>query len=135
MRGKIVIEKETIGGDGNFDFTADFNFDGSGPDGNTGTTTQLSNGEMDMSVLLVPGTYNVDETGLPSNWDISDITCVDASGGTTTTATGADVDLAAGDTVTCTFENTLNGGITIIKDTVPNGPQDFVFTQDVDNTG
>ena len=38
------------------------------------------------------------------------------------------IDLAVGDDVTCTFTNTKRGAITVVKDAMPDGPQDFDFT-------
>ncbi len=51
---------------------------------------------------------------------------------TTATATSRPApppsDLAAGETIKCTFINVKRGSITIIKDAQPNDAQDFVFT-------
>jgi hypothetical protein len=41
----------------------------------------------------------------------------------------ATIDLDVGEMVTCTFTNTKLGTITIIKDAVPNDPQDFEFSR------
>ena len=46
-----------------------------------------------------------------------------------------DITLAAGDAVTCTFTNTEDGAITIVKDTVPDDAQDFVFDDDITGDG
>ena len=58
--------------------------------------------------------------------------CVDPDDGTTTTPplTGT-IDLDDGETVTCTFTNTQRSTIVIVKDAVPDGPQDFSFTGDL----
>ena len=58
--------------------------------------------------------------------------CADPDGGTTTTPplTGT-IDLDDGETVTCTFTNTQRSTIVIVKDAVPDGPQDFGFTGDL----
>ncbi|KKK52460.1 hypothetical protein LCGC14_3104710, partial [marine sediment metagenome] len=40
----------------------------------------------------------------------------------------ATFELDPGETVTCTFTNTKRGTITVIKDTDPDGPQNFDFT-------
>ena len=84
---------------------------------------------------LLPGTYTCSES-LPTGWQLTSLVCVDPSGGTTTTATPvlspgtgtATIALAAGESVTCTFTNTMEGKITITKDAVPNDAQDFSFT-------
>ena len=50
--------------------------------------------------------------------------------GTTTPPTGrtATLDVDPGETIVCTFTNTKDATVTIVKDAVPNDPQDFAFT-------
>ena len=122
--GKIVIEKVT---DPDPDQTdTDFAFDGDDPGDLLDQT--IKNGES-YERLLEAGTYNVTEI-VPSGWELTDITCVDPSGGTTdseATAT-ASIDLEAGETVTCTFTNTKLGEIIVAKETLPDGDsQSFDF--------
>ena len=50
------------------------------------------------SGFLDPGTYSVSET-VPAGWDLTSATCSDGSN-------PASINLAAGETVTCTFTNT-----------------------------
>src|SRR2546425_5504885 len=38
------------------------------------------------------------------------------------------IDVTAGETVTCTITNIKRGSITVVKDAQPNDPQDFSFT-------
>ena len=128
----IVIIKDAIPNDAqDFSFTNDitgcspsFNLDDDA-DG-TLSNTNTCNG------TLSPGTYTVTEV-VPAGWDLTNLVCTDASGGTTTnvgTAT-ASISLAAGETVTCTFTNTKRGTIIVEKQTNPNGdPQLFTFTGD-----
>src|SRR5206468_1285158 len=40
----------------------------------------------------------------------------------------ANIDVAAGETVTCSFTNKKRGSIVIVKDSQPHDPQDFTFT-------
>ncbi|MDX2378533.1 MAG: hypothetical protein QNM02_02090, partial [Acidimicrobiia bacterium] len=105
----IVIVKETDpdGATDRFDFTFD--------DGST-TPFTLADGENRRFADLLPGTYSVAES-VPSGWDLAGLVCIDPSGGTTTDpATGvADVDLAAGETVICTYSNTQRGSIRVAK--------------------
>ncbi len=73
-----------------------------------------------MSGPLVHGTYAVSES-VPAGWDLTSATCDDGSD------PGA-IDLAPGETVTCTFENTKRGYIIVDKVTDPAGdPQLFDF--------
>jgi plastocyanin len=69
---------------------------------------------------LLPGTYSCSEA-LPAGWVSTSATCSDGS-------SPASISLSAGENVTCTFVNTKLASITIIKDAVPNSPQDFSFT-------
>ena len=68
---------------------------------------------------------------MPDGWALTLLVCVDPSGGSSSseaTAT-ATIDLAAGETVTCTFTNTKNGTLIIDKVTNPAGEQQlFGFT-------
>jgi len=89
----IVVVKETIGGDGNFEFTSltlspsPFYLNTSG---GTASTDFFE---------LVPGIYDVAETDPGSEWDMTDSYCDDDSD---PDAIGLD----RGETVTCTFVNT-----------------------------
>jgi hypothetical protein len=80
---------------------------------------------------LPAGTYTVSEL-VPSNWKLTDLVCADPDNGSEvdfTTAT-ATVDLDANETVTCTFTDTKNGRIKIVKE-IPiknyTGTQKFEF--------
>jgi hypothetical protein len=113
QRARIVVAKETEPGGSpqEFDFTASYT-----------ETFSLSDGETKDSGLLVPGTgYTVTETSL-SGWDTSSA-CSDES-------SPSDIDLTAGEVVTCTFTNTnIRGRIVVAKETEPDGsPQEFDFT-------
>ncbi|MGH2766613.1 MAG: prealbumin-like fold domain-containing protein, partial [Actinomycetota bacterium] len=77
---------------------------------------------------LLPGTYTVAEDADPSGWQLTDIACLGGGGNTSDTGRIATIGLDPGETVTCTFENTEEGSITIVKDAVPDDPQDFSYT-------
>jgi hypothetical protein len=90
----------------------------------------LTGGQSSTIPNLVPGSYNVNET-LPAGWQLTSITCVDPDGGSTfnlATST-ASIDVDWGEHVTCTFLNTAQGSVTIVKETVPQaaGGQMFAF--------
>ncbi|HJR90307.1 MAG TPA: SpaA isopeptide-forming pilin-related protein [Aeromicrobium sp.] len=81
---------------------------------------------------LGAGTYSVTES-VTSGWDLTSITC--SAGGSVDMANRtANITLAEGANVTCTFVNTLQGqqaqtgSITILKNAVPDDAQDFAFT-------
>lgn len=123
--GSIVIAKATfpVGGTG-FGFTDDIEAPNS---------FSLDDGQTRTFTNVLPGLYAVSET-VPAGWDLTSTSCDDGSPPTA-------IDLSAGETVTCTFENTQRGSVTIVKDTVPDDPQSFLFTGDlgafslVDNGG
>ncbi|HEU4828537.1 MAG TPA: hypothetical protein VFT04_05030 [Gemmatimonadales bacterium] len=87
------------------------------------------------SQLTPGGTRTVTETASATH-TLTGIACTGAT--TSTVQIGADADfdagdagvtvgLAAGEDVVCTFTNTANGSITIVKDAAPNDAQDFDF--------
>jgi hypothetical protein len=81
---------------------------------------------------LAAGSYSVTESATDGR-DLTSITC--SAGGAADLATGtANITLAEGADVTCTFVNTKEGqqaeagSITILKNAVPDDAQDFAFT-------
>ena len=80
---------------------------------------------------LTPGPYTAKEN-IPPGWVLS-IVCQDPDGGTTAASYYADIDLDAGETITCTFTNRKidikPGRIIVDKVTIPaNDPTVFQFT-------
>ncbi len=125
--GTIIVEKQTVpdGATGNFTFTGDA----------AGT---ISDGQQIVVSGLTAGTYTSTEADPSPGFDLTDIQCTDsdnagvASSGDTQTRT-ATINLDPGETVSCTFENTERGKVVITKDTIPNGPQDFTYTDTIPN--
>ena len=92
--GFITIEKQTIGGDDNFDFLiSGITLDGA--------SFQLANGESE-SFELVTGTYLIEEKNLPAGWTLQNIDCggVGERDGNKIT-----VELGNEETIRCTFTN------------------------------
>ncbi len=129
--GKITIIKDTVP-----DAAQDFSYSTTGgltpvnfdldDDGNA----TLPNTKVYTNVS--PATYTVTE-GAVAGYDLTAINCtVDHDGGTSFSVDlvnrEATINIGALGEVTCTFVNTERGKITIIKDTVPNGPTDFGYT-------
>ncbi len=117
----IIVEKQTDpnGSPQVFDFDA--SYDASG--------FSLSDGQSNNSGDLDPGTYSVSEI-VPAGWDLTSAVCSDGSPRNA-------IALAAGETVTCVFTNTLRRGRIIVeKQTDPGGdPQVFDFTASYDANG
>ncbi len=61
---------------------------------------------------------------VPALWSLTSLVC---SEGTVTGAT-ASLTVDPGDVITCTFTNSRDATVTIVKDAVPNAAQDFAFT-------
>ncbi len=117
----IIVEKQTDP-DGHtqaFSFTASY-----APGG-----FSLSDGQQNNSGDLNPGTYSVSET-VPAGWNLTSTVCSDAS-------PASAIALAAGETVTCVFSNTLRRGAIIVeKQTNPDGdPALFAFTASYNQLG
>ena len=117
-RGSITVIKETdpAGDPAIFNFTSP---------GLAPPAFPLSDGGSLPFTDLVPGSYTVDELAL-AGWDLTNVAISgDTDGGSTTTATGATVDLDPGETITVTFSNRKRGSITVIKETDPAGDSGY----------
>ena len=125
--GNVTIVKNTIGGNGTFNFTAgglplqDFSLATVGNTASQGPTA-------------VPvGTYVVTENALSASWEFVSVVCTgNGAGGTTssTSSQAATIVVGLGANVTCTFTNRKKGTITIVKNTV-GGDSTFAFTHDI----
>ncbi len=119
-RGTIVIVKDAIP-----NHVQDFSFTGSGSIGNflLDDDGDVNNAlPKQRSFEVAPGEYSVTESGT-AGWEFDGATCSDGS--------SADaIDVAPGETVTCTFTNEKLASITLVKNTI-GGDADFDF----DGTG
>jgi len=106
LPGSITIEKQTKpdGGSG-FSFTDNLHAPNSFTLDDNGTKTFTG---------IAPGTYQVTET-LPAEWRLVGIECEDADGGTAANGTTVNIDLDAGEAITCTYTNKTKDGISVIK--------------------
>ena len=107
--GSIKVIKNTVGGDGTFNFT-----------GNTGVTTITTSGNTASQTvsLLVGSNYNISET-TQDGWTQTSAAC---DNGTPDAIT-----VLAGQTTTCTFVNTQLGSLMVTKNTI-GGDGTFNFT-------
>src|ERR671939_811380 len=115
--GNIIVKKVT---DPNPDPTnTSFPFTAGG--GLTPTSFSLKNGGEKKFEAINPGSgYNVAET-VPAGWDLVSKTCDDGSPVT-------NIDVSAGETVTCTFTNKARGTIKIKKVTDPSSDTTTSFS-------
>jgi plastocyanin len=127
QQGTIVVKQATVGGSGaGFAFTSDipgnaaFTLD----TGATKTIANVSAGQYKLNAASTPG---FDQTGL---------VCSDGNAaGTASTAVPnggvATINVDPGETVTCTFTNTVHGAIVIDNVTLPGGSPAFAYNGDL----
>ncbi|HEU5264215.1 MAG TPA: hypothetical protein VFU34_06225, partial [Gaiellaceae bacterium] len=117
----IIVEKQTDPNAHPQSFEFDASYDANG--------FALSDGQQNDSGDIDPGTYSVSEI-VPAGWDLTPAVCSDGS-------VANAIHLAAGETVTCVFTNTLRRGhIVVEKQTDPDGdPQVFDFDASYDASG
>ncbi len=113
----IIVNKTAIGGDDTFNFatTGDNGFPQS-----FSLTTSGGNASKTFNNILPDQTYSVSEPVPPAGWVLTNSSC--------TKGTPAGFSPAPGETVTCTFENTKNATLTIVKDAIPDDERVFNFT-------
>jgi hypothetical protein len=144
--GSSTVVKNSVGGEGLFGFTWDNNV----PEGEASTfdldTTGDGTESRDFSYKLLPLIeYDVSETSVPADvgpygqsWVQSSVGCVDPDQDSTAPNAndGATIIADTGETVTCTFTNTLDGTLIVRKETIPDGNGTaFSFSGDAALTG
>jgi len=122
-QGTVNIVKQTVGAVGaTFGFTTTL----------TGNPTfSLMTGGGGLSApetrSVSAGQYTVEETSMPAGWRFTEITCDDDD--STSSGTVLTLNVEDGETITCTYVNTLDGQIIVDKVTNPAGSsQEFTFT-------
>src|SRR5205807_201866 len=119
-RGKVVVVESSTPSDAqSFDFTAGGGLSPTSFSLDDNSDPTLSNTRTFADV--VPGSgYSLDET-VPSGWDLTNSSCDDGS-------TLSNIDVAPGETVTCTFTNRKRGKVVVVESSTPNDPQAFDFS-------
>jgi hypothetical protein len=107
----------TAGGDASFPFTL------TGGPSALNQAFSLSNNQQQDSGFVKPGAgYNAAEGAVPAGWWLKSAVCSDGS-------PANNIDVSAGEIVTCTFTNHKFATITVTKTTNPGGyPDQFTFT-------
>jgi len=136
-RGNIIIEKQTIGGEGSFEFT--HNFSGTSPSlpspFTLSTVGEADNIKETASTQVNAGTYSVSESVVANGFTLTSSTCTSSQQGDTSTP--SNISLQSGETITCRFVNTKDAPqaakLTILKDVpnVANDPTQFDFTSNL----
>ncbi|MES2971227.1 MAG: SdrD B-like domain-containing protein [Patescibacteria group bacterium] len=109
-KGHLIVQKTTNPVGDPTVFSINTTGNGTITGGGAGTITDAT----DKDYEVTPGTYSVAET-VPSGWAKTGDTC-------------QNVVVAAGATVTCLITNTKYATLRIVKDALPDDPQDFGFT-------
>ncbi len=123
-RGTVTVVKRGVGAGADFDFDVPAAFDE--PDDTITLTTPTGGGDDSTSYTVAPGTYPVSEQPAPDGWDLTDVECTNDS---EIEAPTAQIAVAPGEDVTCTWTNTKRGELEIVKDGVGEGPgAAFEFT-------
>ncbi len=136
----VKIVKQTVGGapTDSFTFTPNDNLrlgsTQSPPLDLDNTFSLVDDGEQNFNAVIPSGTYTVAET-VPAGWRLTQIDCSDTDSTDTGQVPGgvgsstATINVAAGESVTCTFTNTKAATVRIIKQAVGGAPTDsFGFT-------
>jgi len=112
QQGNLVIVKNTVGGDGKFDYSV------TGPTPLTPSiTTSAGTGSSGPTPVDAGTNYAITET-VPSGWAFTSATCDKTYTAGTNGVTG--VTVAAGQTTTCTFSNSKLPTLTVNKVLVPS---------------
>ncbi|HSQ31982.1 MAG TPA: hypothetical protein VLN49_19130, partial [Gemmatimonadaceae bacterium] len=123
VRGKITIVKNTVGGDGAFQFTSDVGSNSDPVVTSPFTITTVSGTGSQLIDKVKTGTYHISESSLASNFDFTSVSCTAnnafASATTDQAAKSATITMGSGGDITCTFTNTKRTFLTLVK-TVTN---------------
>ena len=121
--GTLTVEKETAGGNANFDFAID-------PSAGSPASFSLAGGENRFFATVEPDTYTIAEIGMPAGpaapngWNLNEISCAGGTPGSPVYVDGGhgggglDVSIDLNDDVVCTFTNEFTspaGSITLQK--------------------
>jgi hypothetical protein len=123
VAGSITIIKNTVGGNGTFNFTAT----GASEMPSSFSLTTVGGTKSQTFTGLPQGNYTVTETGPSAAWDFISLSCT--TGGSNAGQV-ASITLPMGGSVTCTYTNGLKPTLTIVKN-VTGGSGTFTF----DTTG
>lgn len=138
LAGEIVVRKQLADGATDsraFNFTGNVTYD---PDQKFNVDTWSGSGERRFrrgAATTDPWTFAEEPA---AGWELADLICASANGGSTSTVNGAEasVELADGDTVTCTYTNRriADEPLTVLTSTTGGvgGPFDYTVT---DTTG
>jgi uncharacterized repeat protein (TIGR01451 family)/LPXTG-motif cell wall-anchored protein len=132
-RATVTLKKATVNGDGTFGFTSAI------PNltGNITTVGGVTPGGSERVGSVVAGTYSITEGTIPAGWDRTSASCTGSTtAGSYDTGSGAltNIQIAAGQNVTCTFTNTRRSATLTLQKEWVNGASGDTTTISIDGT-
>ena len=109
----VIVKKVMVGGTDSFSYT-----------GTPSGAIAVNNGTI--SANVIPGQY-VSTESAKTGWDLTSLTCDDTDSTGSVANRQATFNVAAGETVTCTFTNTKRGTV-IVKKVMQGGTDSFGYT-------
>jgi len=122
-QASVIVEKQTLGGDGAFAFTGSQSFSITTTTGNGKNTTAFAS--------VVPGVPLSIVESVPTGWTLVSAACRDGSSGAplgSPITNGVSVTPAAGQAIVCSFGDTKGATLRVFKNAVPQGTQTFAYT-------
>src|SRR6185295_5573223 len=118
-RGQIIVTEDSVPNNPqDFSFTAGGGLSPTSFNLDDDSDATLSNTQT-FDDLEVRSGYSISET-TPSGWDVRAASCDNGS-------PVSNIEVAPGQTVTCTFENAMHGQVVVREDSIPDSAQDFSF--------
>ena len=117
VRGTITIVKNTIGGDGSFQFTSDVGSNSSPVVSSPFTIATTNNSGSQLIDNVATGTYHIAESTPPSDFTFTSLSCHADNTFASATVSGqtATITMGKGGVITCTYTNTQKTLLTLAK--------------------
>jgi hypothetical protein len=117
VRGKITIVKNTVGGNGSFQFSSDVGSNSNPVVTSPFTITTVANTGSQLIDKVAAGTYHIAELTPPSDFVFTSLSCTanNAFASATISSQTATITMGNGGDITCTYTNTHKTFLTLVK--------------------
>jgi Ca2+-binding RTX toxin-like protein len=123
--GTIIINLNAVP-----DGPQDFRFNGAGAEFLLDDDTDSTLSNQSTIADVAPGYHTITQDP-GGSYFLTDVSCIDPDNGTFPASNGVNVDVDPGETISCTFTNSLAlGNVNIHLDTIPDAPPAVDFTAD-----